>query len=165
MSGYLVMHWSDFSVAVVGAFAALTGLLFVAVSINIDQILAMGTLAGRALSTMILFVVPLLVGILLLVPDQSPAALGLELSATGMAAGGGLLWINRPAGRGELEPRWSWLLVRLVPSVTIPLFLVLAGAGLITRVGGGLYWVAPATIEAFVGGLATVWILLVEIRR
>ena len=44
-------------------------------------------------------------------------------------------------------------------------FLVLAGAGLITRVGGGLYWVAPATIEAFVGGLATVWILLVEIRR
>jgi hypothetical protein len=42
---------------------------------------------------------------------------------------------------------------------------VLAGAGLITRVGGGLYWIAPAIIEAFVGGLATVWILLVEIRR
>ena len=54
MSGYLVMHWSDFSVAVVGAFAALTGLLFVAVSINIEQILAVGALAGRALSTMIL---------------------------------------------------------------------------------------------------------------
>ena len=40
--------------------------------------------------------------------------------------------------------------------MTIPLFLVLAGAGLITRVGGGLYWIAPAIIEAFVGGLATV---------
>jgi hypothetical protein len=63
VSRSLAMHWSDFSVAVVGAFAALTGLLFVAVSINLDQILAMGTLAGRALSTMILFVVPLLVGI------------------------------------------------------------------------------------------------------
>jgi tetrahydromethanopterin S-methyltransferase subunit D len=107
VSGYLTAEWTDFSVAVVGASAALTGLLFVAVSINIEQILAVDALAGRALSTMILFVVPLLVGILVLVPDQSPAAFGLELRGTGMAAGGGLLWINRPAGRGELEPRWS----------------------------------------------------------
>jgi hypothetical protein len=165
VSGYLATSWSDFSVAVVGASAALTGLLFVAVSINIEQILAIGTLAGRALSTMILFVIPLVVGVLVLVPDQSATALGLELGGTGLAAGGCLLWINRPAGRGELEPRWGWLLLRLLPSVTIAVFLVLAGAGLITRAGGGLYWVAPAIIEAFIGGLATVWVLLVEIRR
>ena len=137
MSGYLASPWSEFSVAVVGAAAALTGLLFVAVSINIEQILAVGPLAGRALSTMILFVIPLVVGILVLVPDQSPTALGLELGGTGLAAGGCLLWINRPAGRGELEPRSGWLLLRLLPSVTITVFLVLAGAGLITRAGGG----------------------------
>lgn len=165
MSGYLTTSWSDFSVAVVGASAALTGLLFVAVSINIEQVLAIANLAGRALSTMIFFGIPLVVGVLLLVPDQSPTALGLELGGTGLAAGGCLLWINRPAARGELEPRSSWLLLRLVPSLTITAFLVLAGAGLITRAGGGLYWVAPAVIEAFIGGLATVWVLLVEIRR
>jgi hypothetical protein len=165
VSGYLASSWSDFSVAVVGAAAALTGLLFVAVSINIERILAIGTLAGRALSTMILFVVPLLVGILVLVPGQSVTALGLELIGAGVLAGGGLLRVNRPANRGALEPRSSWLLLRLVPSVTIPVFLLLAGAGLIARVGGGLYWAVPAIVEAFAGGLATVWVLLVEIRR
>jgi hypothetical protein len=35
-SGYLTAPWSEFPVAVVGASAALTGLLFVAVSINIE---------------------------------------------------------------------------------------------------------------------------------
>jgi hypothetical protein len=165
VSGYLTEQWSDFSVAVVGASAALTGLLFVAVSINIEQILAIGALAGRALSTMILFVVPLVVGILILVPEQSVTALGLELIGAGVLAGGGLLRVNLPANRGALEPRSSWLLVRLVPSVTIPMFLVLAGASLIVQVGGGLYWAAPAIVEAFAAGLATVWVLLVEIRR
>ncbi len=165
MSGYLATSWADFSVAVVGASAALTGLLIVAVSINIDQILAEGALAGRALSTMILFVVPLVVGILLLVPAQGPTALGLELIVTGVVTGAGLLRINRPADRGELEPRSSWLLLRLVPSVTIPVFLVVAGTTLIARGGGGLYWAAPTIVESFLAGLVTVWVLLVEIRR
>ena len=165
MSGYLTAEWTDFSVAVVGASAALTGLLFVAVSINIEQILAVDALAGRALSTMILFVVPLVVGTLVLVPGQSPTALGVELIGTGVVAGGGLLRINRPVNRGELEPRSGWLLIRFVPSVTITVFLLLAGATLIAQAGGGLYWVAPAIVEAFVGGLVTVWVLLVEIRR
>jgi hypothetical protein len=165
VSGYLTADWTDFSVAVVGASAALTGLLFVAVSINIEQILAVDTLAGRALSTMILFVVPLVVGTLVLVPGQSPTALGVELIGTGVVAGGGLLRINRPVNRGELEPRSGWLLIRFVPSVTITVFLLLAGATLIAQAGGGLYWVAPAIVEAFVGGLVTVWVLLVEIRR
>jgi modulator of FtsH protease len=107
VSGYLASPWSDFSVAVVGSAAALTGLLFVAVSINIEQILAIGPLAGRALSTMIHFVVPLVVGILILVPGQSVTALSLKLIGTGVLAGGGLLRVNRPANRGALEPRSS----------------------------------------------------------
>ena len=49
--------------------------------------------------------------------------------------------------------------------MNITLFLLLAGAGLIARAGGGLYWIAPAIVEAFIGGLVTVWVLLVEIRR
>ena len=41
MSGYVTAPWSDFAVSVVGAAAALTGLLFVAVSVNIERILAL----------------------------------------------------------------------------------------------------------------------------
>jgi hypothetical protein len=165
MNGYLAASWSDFSVAVVGASAALTGLLFVAVSINIERILHIESLTGRSLSTMILFVVPFVVGMLLLVPEQPTTALGMELIVTGIATGAVLLRVNRPGSRGQLEPRSGWLLIRLVPSVTIALFLLFAGSSLITGAGGGLYWVAPATIEAFLAGLAAVWVLLVEIRR
>jgi hypothetical protein len=40
MSGYLPAFWSDFSGAAVASSSALIGLLFVAVSINLDEILA-----------------------------------------------------------------------------------------------------------------------------
>ena len=165
MSGYATEPWSDFAVAVVGAAAALTGLLFVAVSLNIERILAIATLTGRSGSTLTLFVIPLVVGVLVLVPDQPPTALGIELILAGAAAGAGLLWINRPANRGTVETRLSWLLLRFGTSVTISAALVLAGATVLVGWGGGLYWIAPAVIVAFLGGLMTVWVLLVEIRR
>lgn len=165
MTGYLPASWSDFSGAVVASSSALIGLLFVAVSINLDEILANNTLAERTLHTMILFTVAFVVGMLFLLPEQPRTALGVELIITGAAAGAALLRINRPGKRGAREPQWGWLLVRLAPSVTITTFLIVGGLSLIAGVGGGLYWVAPAVIEAFLAGLTTVWILLIEIRR
>jgi hypothetical protein len=44
---------------------------------------------------MILFVIPLVRGMLVLVPGQTPTALGLEPIVTGVLAGCGLPWINR----------------------------------------------------------------------
>jgi hypothetical protein len=165
MSGYVTTPWSDFAVAVVGAAAALTGLLFVAVSVNIERILAAATLTGRSGSTLILFVIPLVVGIVVLVPDQRPTALGIEIIAAGVAAGAGLLWINRPANRGPAEPRSSWLLLRFGTSIFISACLMVSGVSVLVGAGGALYWIAPAVVAAFLGGLMTVWILLVEIRR
>jgi hypothetical protein len=165
MSGYSTAPWSDFAVAAVGAAAALTGLLFVAVSLNIDRILAAATLIGRTAGTLVLFVIPLVVGIVVLVPDQPATALGAELVVTGAVTGGALLWINRPANRGPAEPRASYIVLRFGTSVVIPVCLAAAGVSVIAGSGGGLYWVAPAVVAAFLGGLMTVWVLLVEIRR
>ena len=73
--------WSDYGVAVVGAAAALTGLLFVAVSINSAWFSSSAAHRGRAGQALVLFVVPLATGILLLIPGQTTAALGVEIAA------------------------------------------------------------------------------------
>ena len=60
MAGYEIERWSDFAVMLGGAFAALAGLLFVAVSINVREIVGTTGLPARALETLVLFTTPLL---------------------------------------------------------------------------------------------------------
>ena len=57
-------EWHDLFVAIAGAAAALTGLLFVAVSINLKQILAFPTLPTRAAETLSVMIGLLLVEII-----------------------------------------------------------------------------------------------------
>jgi hypothetical protein len=50
-----ISEWANFDVGVAGATAALTGLLFVAVSINLDRILQFRTLPRLAGATLLMF--------------------------------------------------------------------------------------------------------------
>ncbi len=165
MSAYLASEWNEFCVAVLGATAALSGLLFASVSINIERIMAHPTLPARAGQTLILFVTPVVLCICVLTPHQPRAALGAELILTGALAGALLLRINRPARRTDQEPHAGWLLTRFLSSLLVSLFLVVAGITLIVRAGGGLYWTAPATLVAVLAGVTNTWVLLVEILR
>jgi hypothetical protein len=164
-TAYAAEHWTDFGVGVAGASAALAGLVFVAVSINLSKILEYRNLPGRAALTLYLFVTPLVVGILLLVPGQSGAALGGELLAAGLVFGGSEMLINQRAGRSDKETRLTWALVRLFPIIVSSGCLILAGATLLAQAGGGLYWLVPNVLAAFVFGLINAWVLLVEIMR
>ncbi|HEX6685622.1 MAG TPA: hypothetical protein VF062_22795 [Candidatus Limnocylindrales bacterium] len=165
MTGYDAAAWSDFAVAVAGAGAALSGLLFVAVSINIQRILSFAHLPGRAAQTLIMLVLPLIVSVLLLIPDQPGTALSAELIAAGAFGGAALAWLNRPATRAEQEKRASWFLSRFLPSATIAILLIVAGVTLAAGAGGGIYWIAPMVILGFAAGLGNAWVLLVEILR
>ena len=53
MSAYVAGEWNEFCVAVLGATAALSGLLFASVAINIERIMADPRLPNRALQTLI----------------------------------------------------------------------------------------------------------------
>jgi hypothetical protein len=110
VTGYAADRWTDFGVGVAGASAALAGLVFVAVSINLSEILKYRNLPGRAAMTLMLFVTPLIVGVLLLVPGQPGAALGGELLATGVVIGGSELVINQRSGRSDKETQLTWIL-------------------------------------------------------
>jgi hypothetical protein len=54
------------------------GLLFVALPINLNRILAGYRLTARAGSTLIMLSAPLVIALLLLIPDQNDIALGWE---------------------------------------------------------------------------------------
>jgi modulator of FtsH protease len=163
MAGHDIGAWSDFGVAVVGAAAALTGLLFVAVSINLERILSHPTLPTRAGQTLVLFATPLLVSILVLVPGQGGGALGAELIGAGVLSGAALLALSRPAGSEESAA--SVALARVLPSVGTGGCLLAAGVSLVAGGGGGLLWIVPATVLALAGGLTNACVLLVEIQR
>jgi len=84
LAAYDASEWTDLFVASAGASAALTGLVFVAVSINIEHILKFEGLPERALGTVLLLLSVVLVSIIGLIPGQSHVALA--------EAGGGLYW-------------------------------------------------------------------------
>src|SRR5436309_13927055 len=117
MSAYVAGEWNDFCIAVLGAAAALSGLLFASVSINIERIMADTRLPARAGQTLILFVTPVVLSTCVLIPHQPRGVLGVELILTGAVAGSILLAINWPLNRTDKEPPLAWLLARFLPSL------------------------------------------------
>jgi hypothetical protein len=41
----------------------------------------------------------------------------------------------------------------------------MAGLSLVGQAGGGLYWLVPAVLLAFIAALADAWVLLIQIVR
>ena len=77
---YAPQAWRDFAVTTGGLAGALTGLLFVAVSLHSGALNRSRSLASRAAQALVLFVTPAIAAILLTAP-QPGAALGAELLA------------------------------------------------------------------------------------
>ena len=103
MHTYDPAEWHDLFVAVAGAAAALAGLLFVALSINLKQILAAPMLAMRAAAALATLILAVVAAILILVPGQHRAILGLELLVcavpTWLVMTRAQLRLGRPASR------------------------------------------------------------------
>jgi hypothetical protein len=87
VTAYNPSQWTELFVASAGASAALTGLVFVAVSINIDRILRLAGVPERALVTLLLLLGVLVVSLVALVPELSRTALGLLLLGQALFSG------------------------------------------------------------------------------
>jgi hypothetical protein len=161
---YDTAEWTELFVAAAGASAALAGLVFVAVSINIERILKFPGLPERALETVLLLLAVLLASLIGLIPGQSATALGIELLLVGLLLAAVIAKLStKSLPEGSQPP--SHVLGRLLLLVggTVP--FVLGGASLIAETGGGLYWITAGLILAIVGGVTNAWVLLVEILR
>jgi hypothetical protein len=163
LTAYDPSEWTDLFVASAGASAALAGLVFVAVSINIERILRYEGLPERALETVLLLLSVLVVSILGLVPGQSRVALGAELLVEGMLITGAvaaLVMRSVPPGA-----RRRWLVTRIGVSALGTVPLLVGGASVLAGAGGGLYWTAAGILGGIFGGVGNAWVLLVEILR
>ncbi len=162
-TAYSVRDWTALFAASAGASAALTGLLFVAVSVNIERILEVTGLPERALQTLLMLLSAVIISLVVLIPGQSAAALGVELLTAGVASGvalGRLLLMTEPALRQYAPTGWQVAIV--LPGT---LLFVVGALSLLARTGGGLYWVVGGIIGSIVGASANAWVLLVEILR
>ena len=160
MESTLIGEWHDFLVAQAGASAALTGLIFVGVSINLERILKFPHLPTRALEAILTLLCVLLISTWGLVPNQSCRVLGVETLATGLVT-----WAVQT--RALLSTRHSGYETRLrvLLNQLPPLPFVVAGALLVLNQPSGLYWIVPGVVLSLISGLYCAWILLVEIQR
>ncbi len=146
-----------------GSSAALAGLLFVAVSINLPRILAFPHLPGRAAEALMVLLSVLVSATWGLVPNQGATWLGCEILATGLFvvfATSTIQWRARKHRHPESRPLW-----RVATNQVPALLFVVSGGLLVAGRTAGIYLVVPGTILSFVGGVLNAWVLLVEIQR
>jgi hypothetical protein len=164
-----IAGWESFLVAMVGAAAALAGLLVVAISINLREIIRYPSLPGRAGEAIAILAGALVASGLALMPDQSLAVIGVELAVVSV-----FVWVftttiqvrQHRRGRGDDDQRAPSTLagqIVLIQFATVP--PIVAGVLLMSGVEDGMYFFAIGTLAAFVAALVNAWVLLVEVLR
>jgi hypothetical protein len=161
------MHgsWPSFFATQAEVGAALTGLVFVALSINLKHILSFPGLAGRAGEALLLLLLPVLVGLAGVLPQADIKAFGAELLALGLVDLTAVTLIV-VSGRAAAAPRpRREYRSRVVTAEAAVLPTVIAGVLLLTGHPGGLWWQAVGTGLCIAAGVVDAWVLLVEILR
>jgi hypothetical protein len=159
--GYQPEAWHDFGVTMAGLAGALTGLLFVAVSLKSDILAKSVNLRSRAAQTLVLFVTAALAAVILVAP-QPIDALGGELIALALLTGASLYVFDRRAGRDPTSGIVARYVERGSPNTITPLFFGVAGITLLIGAGGGLYWLLPGALCSLTGGVVAAWLFLVR---
>jgi len=155
--------WHDFFVAEAGASAALAGLLFVAISINLTRILEYRHLPSRAVEALLALLSVLVVSTFALVPAQSTLAYAAEIGGAGIAT-----WAIQTIA---LIRTWkdahpsAKSAARILTNQLPPLPFVISGVLLAAGHSTATYWVVPGTLLSFAAGIFGAWVLLIEIQR
>ncbi len=158
-------EWQPLFAVQAGAAATLTGLVFIALSINLTRILSTSSLPGRAAESLVQFLQVFFVCTAGMIPGQSATALAIEIIAIAL-----LSWIFQAMmqihySRFRSGHPLRWLITRILQTNLASIPLVVAGVFLFLGWPAGVYWLVPAFAVSFIAGVANAWVLLVEILR
>ena len=163
MDPALITDWGDFAVAMAGAAAALAGLVMVAISVNVREILALPGVPARAAAAVGSLVLIVVTAGLLLVPGQAAPVLGAELIVA-VAPVIALHTVSlRHRARHSSTPKFT--LAVYIPLAAVQMIPFLLGGLLLMAGGGGLYLIAAGILLTVVGSMLEAWVLMVEILR
>jgi hypothetical protein len=158
-------EWSSFFSAQTASFAALTGLVFVALSINLKTIIEQAGMPGRAAEAIIALVEPVLLGLAGLIGHQSDTALGVEWLVIGTLGWVSVCLILFRAREAIKERPADKIFGRIAGTQIATLPFIVAGALLASGLQQGFYWQAAGVAFCLLVGIQDAWILLVEILR
>jgi len=165
VDGYSIAEWGLAFTATASAAAALTGLLFVAISINLKLIVSNPGLIARAIEVLVLLTAALAVSTLLLMPGQPNAVAAAEILTIAVTVSAALAVIQLRTNRKALPISDLAFAMRVAGAHSGPVFLAIGAISLIAQTGGGLYWVVPAILAMMVTSIIGAWVMLVEILR
>ena len=158
-------EWITYFAVQAGAAATLTGLVFVAVSLNVKAILSNTGLPGRAAESLLQLLSVFFIASLALIPGQATNALGIEVFFIGFAS-----WIAQVSGqirymKNRTGHPLTWLTYRALGTQVATLPYCIGGVEIFIGSRGALYWLAGGFIASVITALFSAWVLLVEILR
>ncbi len=157
--------WQTYLAVQAGAAATLTGLVFVAVSINLTRILSVPGLPGRAFDALVQLLQIFFIASFTLIPHQSTQWLAIEILMVAVLSLVGQ--ITSQARYAKLQPNHprSWLVIRAFLTMAATLPFCLSGSMLLL---GSQFWICAlvvGTVFSFIAGVTGAWVLLIEILR
>jgi len=145
--------WQDFYVMMGGANAALTGLVFVALSIHLKEVLEHPLLRPRAVLSITVLATQIVIAAIVLTP-QSSTLMGVEIFI-----------LNASFLAVDLRHRRAFAINRAaLTSLAIRLLYIYAAVSLFLEVGGGFYVLAFVVVVTVARTMASCWALLTALE-
>jgi hypothetical protein len=154
--------WHEFYLLVGTSVAALTGLMFVVVSIGPEVIIGrpMGGVRAFVTPTVVYFTTVLVVSAVMMMPHVGPVVLGVMLLLGGLAGLAYIVWIGTYKQWRESELQWDDLAWYVALPVLAYVLMLAAGIGMWLRSAFGAFTLGAATILLMVVGIRNAWDLV-----
>jgi hypothetical protein len=157
--------WQNFYLGQVGAAAALGGLVFVGVSINLAKIMSAPNLPNRAQEALGLLFYILILGSIALVPGLDRTGFGAAALVIGALAWLGVTTLHRRSLGAVDGPFRRPTIAAAVLGQIVTLAIATAGVLMLVGQPAGMYLLVGAILAAYFLIFIHAWVLLVEVNR